>query len=277
MTGRKSFPAPAKLNLFLHVLGRRADGYHLLQTAFTFIDLCDELTFRVREDSRIERITPWPQVSEQDDLSVRAARLLQRSTDCKRGVSISLLKRIPLGAGLGGGSSDAATTLVALNRLWDLNLRREELRELALKLGADVPVFIFGESAFAEGIGERLMPLAVAPVWYLVLTTEVHVSTKEIFESADLTRNMIPITINGFSVEDGRNDLEPVVCRRYPEVGDHLKWLKQFAPARMTGSGGAVFGRFASQAAAEAIFAHKPASWSGLVVRGLERHPLKSF
>jgi 4-diphosphocytidyl-2-C-methyl-D-erythritol kinase len=271
------FLAPAKLNLFLHVVGRRADGYHLLQTAFAFVDLCDELCFAAREDGVIERKSAFDAVAENDDLCVRAARLLKASSGTPLGCSIELHKRIPLGAGLGGGSSDAATTLIALNRLWNLALPRARLQALGLQLGADVPVFIFGENAFAEGVGEVLSPLALEPVWYLILVPDVHVSTKEIFAAADLTRDSIPIRITNFSLAAGRNDLEPAVLKRYPEVRECLDWLKTYAQARMTGSGAAVFAQFSSRESAESVLAEKPAAWRGFVVRGLTEHPLKAF
>ncbi len=277
MAAPQVFPAPAKLNLFLHVLGRRPDGYHLIQTAFTFIDWCDELRFSLRADGEVRRSGELAGVPQEADLTVRAALLLKRVTGCGHGVDILLKKRIPMGSGLGGGSSDAATTLIALNRLWRLDMHREALRELAAQLGADVPIFVFGESAFAEGIGERLIALSVPPAWYLVLTPDVHVSTKEIFSAPNLTRNSNPIKIASFSVGAGRNDLEAVVCERYPEVAQGLHWLKQFADARMTGSGCAVFATFPSREAADAVFASKPASFQGFVARGLRYHPLHSY
>ena len=212
------FPAPAKLNLFLHVVGRRKDGYHLLQTALRFIDYGDELSFSVRADGAIRRITPMEGVPAEQDLSVRAAQTLQRESGCREGADIGIVKRLPMGGGLGGGSSDAATTLIALNRLWRTGLTRERLQQLALTLGADVPVFVFGKNAFAEGIGERLQALQLPPAWYLILVPELAVSTAEIFSAAELTRNTNAITIAAFSVGQGHNDLEPVVCRRYPQV-----------------------------------------------------------
>lgn len=267
------FLAPAKLNLFLHVVGRRPDGYHLLQTAFVFLDYYDELEFAVRADGCVARTNDTPGVAAQSDLAVRAALLLQQETGCKFGVNITLRKRIPMGAGLGGGSSDAATTLIALNRMWQLKLSRNDLQMLALRLGADVPVFVFGRPAFAEGVGERLTPLSVEPAWYLVLTPDVHVSTQEIFQQPNLTRNTIPIKIAVFSPMDGHNDLQPVVCERYPEVKAQLQWLERQAPARMTGSGSSVFARFASKDAAERVWQGKPPQWRGFIARSLTRHP----
>ena len=270
------FPAPAKLNLFLHVVGRRNDGYHLLQTAFQFIDYGDELSFVVRADGAIRRITPMEGVPAEQDLSVRAARSLQQETGCREGADIGIVKRLPMGGGLGGGSSDAATTLIALNRLWRTGLPRDRLQQLALKLGADVPVFVFGKNAFAEGVGERLQALQLPPVWYLILVPELAVSTAEIFSSAELTRNTNAITIAAFSVGQGHNDLEPVVCRRYPQVARHLEWLRRYGDARMTGSGACVFCAFDSEERARGVLAELPAEMRGFVARGLDRHPLWS-
>lgn len=270
------FPAPAKLNLFLHVLGRRRDGYHLLQTAFRFIDYGDELSFAVRADGAIRHTNPLQGVPAEQDLSMRAARALQQETGCREGVDIGILKRLPMGGGLGGGSSDAATTLIALNRLWRTGLSRERLQRLALTLGADVPLFVFGRNAFAEGIGERLRVLRLPPAWYLVLVPELAVSTAEIFAAAELTRNTNAITIAAFSVGQGRNDLEPVVCRRYPQVARHLEWLHHYGDARMTGSGACVFCAFDNEEQARRVLSVLPAEMRGFVARGLDRHPLWS-
>ena len=270
------FPAPAKLNLFLHVVGRRQDGYHLLQTAFRFIDYGDELSFVVRADGLIHRSTALEGVPAEQDLSVRAAQALQQATGCHEGADIGVVKRLPMGGGLGGGSSDAATTLIALNRLWRTGFTRERLQQLALTLGADVPVFVFGENAFAEGIGERLQALQLPPAWYLILVPELAVSTAEIFSAAELTRNTNAITIAAFSVGQGRNDLEPVVCRRYPQVARHLEWLRQYGDARMTGSGGCVFCSFDREEHARRVVSELPADMRGFVARGLDRHPLWS-
>jgi 4-diphosphocytidyl-2-C-methyl-D-erythritol kinase len=275
-TAAVRFAAPAKLNLFLHVVGRRADGYHLLQTAFRFIDYGDELGFSVRSDGTVRRVTELAGVSAEADLSVRAARLLKERTGSRLGVDIEMVKRLPMGGGLGGGSSDAATTLVVLNRLWRTGLARAQLQELALELGADVPVFVFGRSAFAEGLGERLAALQLPPAWYLVLVPETAVSTAEIFSAPELTRNTNAITIAAFSVGQGRNDLEPVVCRRYPQVARHLEWLRQYGDARMTGSGACVFCGFETEAQAQRVLSELPADMRGFVARGLDRHPLWS-
>jgi len=273
-----AWPAPAKLNLFLHVTGRRADGYHTLQTAFRLIDLADTLRFSPREDGRVTLQRPLAGVAPEQDLCVRAAALLKHATGHPGGVEIELDKRIPMGGGLGGGSSDAATTLVALNHLWRLGLKRGELQRLALELGADVPVFVFGENAFAEGVGEELTPLALPRAWYLVLVPPVQVSTAAVFAAPELTREAKPIRItaffNGLKRRALRNDLEPVVCKRYPEVARHLAWLKQHGEARMSGSGACVYAEFSTESAAYAAEAQLPPVMRGFVVRGLEFHPL---
>lgn len=272
-----TFPAPAKLNLFLHVVGRRQDGYHLLQTVFRFVDFSDLLGFEVRTDGVIKLHNPIPGVPEDKDLCVRAARLLQQKAVTSLGADIHLQKRIPMGGGLGGGSSDAATTLLALNRLWGVNLDQDTLLSLGLQLGADVPVFIFGQNAFAEGVGERLTAIALPPAWYLIIAPPVQVSTAEIFSSKELTRNTIPIKIPPFSARQGRNDLEPVVCRHYPDVARCLEWLKRLENttiAAMSGSGACVFAEFATEQEANAAFAQLPDGMSGFVAAGLDRHPL---
>ncbi|MCP5275148.1 MAG: 4-(cytidine 5'-diphospho)-2-C-methyl-D-erythritol kinase [Burkholderiales bacterium] len=272
-----TFPAPAKLNLFLHVVGRRQDGYHLLQTVFRLLDFSDELSFTLRDDGLVNLVTPVDGIPEDQDLCVRAAKLLRSRSGTTMGVDIALKKRIPMGGGLGGGSSDAATTLMALNQLWNLNWDKAKLLELGLQLGADVPVFIFGQNAFAEGIGEKLSAVQLPAAWYLVLIPPVHVSTAEIFSNKELTRNTIPIKIPPFSIWQGHNDLEQVVCSLYPEVSRRLKWLKQLENttiAAMSGSGACVFAEFASES--EANDAHKriPADMTGFVSRGLEYHPM---
>ena len=268
------YPAPAKLNLFLHVVGRRDDGYHLLQTAFTFIDRCDYLSFAVRDDGVITRAAGPVGIAADDDLCVRAARLLQQETGCPSGVSIELEKHLPWGAGLGGGSSDAATTLIVLNRLWQLDLSRDALRAIALALGADVPVFMFGRSAFAEGVGEKFTAIDVPKAWYVVLTPPVQVPTKLIFAEPELTRDSIPIKISDFSSALLRNDLEPVAKRRFPEISHYLQWLENHAPARMTGSGSAVFASFPDQSSAQKVFNAMPETMQGFVAEGWSVHPL---
>lgn len=277
MSADTAYPAPAKLNLMLRVTGRRADGYHLLQTVFRCIDYGDTLRFAVREDGAITRANEVAGVPEADDLTLRAARLLQRAASTRLGADIALEKRLPLGGGLGGGSSDAATTLIVLNRLWGLDLQRPRLQELALELGADVPVFVFGESALGEGIGEKLIPLALPPAWYLVLFPPVSVATARIFQDSDLKRDSNPIRIPPFSDVARNNDLEPVVCRHYPEVARHLAWLKQFGAALMTGSGACVFAEFSTEAEARSVLRQLPMTMRGVVARGLDRHPLWSL
>jgi 4-diphosphocytidyl-2-C-methyl-D-erythritol kinase len=274
-----AWPAPAKLNLFLHVVGRRADGYHLLQTLFRLIDLQDTLRFAPREDGAVRLAATLPGVAEDGDLTVRAARLLQAETGSRRGVTISMEKRIPMGGGLGGGSSDAATTLLALNALWGLGLPRDRLAALGLRLGADVPFFLFGRNAFAEGIGEVLVPVDLPPAWYLVLTPQVSVPTQEIFSDPGLTRNTKPVRIAVFFAGSGyrafHNDLEPVAVRKYPAVGRALEWLRSVgAEGRMSGSGASVFAAFSDEGAARQAAAQAPEGMQVFVAKGLDAHPL---
>jgi 4-diphosphocytidyl-2-C-methyl-D-erythritol kinase len=274
----RRWPAPAKLNLFLHVVGRRDDGYHLLQTVFRLIDLCDTLEFAPRADGEVRLAASIPGVPEDEDLVVRAARALRdaagTAAGATTGVTIRVEKRIPIGGGLGGGSSDAATALIALNELWGARLPRRERARLALGLGADVPFFLLGRNAFAEGIGEVLTPLDLAPAWYVVITPQVAVSTREIFASNALTRNTKPLKITAFFAGLGANDLEAETCRRYPQVAQALRWLKAFGDARMSGSGSSVFAAFGSESEARAVAARIPGAWRGVAVRGLDRHPL---
>jgi len=269
-----SFPAPAKLNLFLRVVGRRSDGYHLLQTVYRFIDCTDMLRISPRKDPGIHLHAALPGVPVERDLCVRAARLLQQETGCRLGADIAVEKRIPLGGGLGGGSSDAATTLMALNRLWGLGLGRRELMSLGLRLGADVPAFLFGENAFGEGVGEVLTAVALPRRWYVVMVPPVSIPTSEIFADPHLTRNADPVKIRGFSVAFGINDLQEVVLRLYPVVARHLRWLEQYSPSAMTGSGACVFAEFESEGSAREVLTRLPNDMRGFVARGLERHPL---
>jgi len=274
----KPWPAPAKLNLFLHILGRRPDGYHELQTCFQFVDLCDEITIEVRVDGRIRRIVGIFGVAEDADLCVRAAQALQTAAGCPLGADIGVLKRIPMGGGLGGGSSDAATCLVALNHLWNLHWPMEDLAALGLKLGADVPVFVRGRAAWAEGIGERLTPLypPLAPLEtnYLILKPNIGVSTAEVFQDPELTRNSAPITIHGFLASGGRNDCLSVVRRRYPEVARALDWLSMFGPARLTGTGSCVFLAVETIDRGREIVRKLPPALDFFLARGLNDSPL---
>ena len=269
------WPAPAKLNLFLLVTGRRADGYHTLQTVFQFLDYGDELNFTVTSDGRITRRAPLPGVSEESDLTLRAARLLQDTAAVHHGVQIQLTKRIPAGGGLGGGSSDAATTLLALNALWGTHLPIPDLAALGLKLGADVPVFIHGHAAWGEGIGEILTPIEPPQAWYLVVVPPVHVSTAQVFADPELTRYSSPLTIRDFHEgRELRNDLEPVVRRRYPEVDHLMQLLGEFGDPHMSGSGGCVFLKVTSEEQGRQILEKIPNPYTGFVAQGLNRHPL---
>ena len=268
------WPAPAKLNLFLHITGRRPDGYHSLQSVFQFLDYGDELRFHLTDTAAVSLARPLPGVPIEQDLCARAARLLQSAAGVERGVQIELTKRLPLGGGLGGGSSDAATVLVALNRLWDIGFPTDRLAELGLQLGADVPVFVRGQAAWAEGVGEKLTPITPPEPWYLVLVPNVTVSTAEIFRDAELTRNTPTITIPDFLSGAGHNDCEAVVRKRYPVVGQALDWLSRHAPARMTGTGACVFAPFASESEAQRIQLALPVDWQSFIARGCNQSPL---
>jgi 4-diphosphocytidyl-2-C-methyl-D-erythritol kinase len=273
----RPWPAPAKLNLFLHILGRRPDGYHELQTCFQFIDLCDDITIRLRTDGVIQRGAGASGVSPDEDLCVRAARTLKAAAGCSRGADISVVKRIPMGAGLGGGSSDAATCLVALNQLWDLRWSTADLAALGLKLGADVPVFVHGRTAWAEGVGERLTPLypplAPAEDNYLIIRPNVFVSTGGVFQDPELTRNSAPITIGSFLATGGRNDCLGVVRRRYPEVARAIDWLSRFGAARLTGTGACVFMACGIKEGRD-IVGRLPPAFDAFLARGLNDSPL---
>jgi 4-diphosphocytidyl-2-C-methyl-D-erythritol kinase len=276
--GPHPWPAPAKLNLFLHILGRRPDGYHELQTCFQFVDLCDEITIQVRADGKIRRASDIAGLPEDADLCMRAARALKDAAACTQGADISLLKRIPMGGGLGGGSSDAATCLVALNQLWEVHWPLERLAALGLQLGADVPVFVRGRVAWAEGVGERLTPLypplAPAETNYLILKPNVSVSTAEVFQDSELTRNSAPITIHGFLASGGRNDCLGVVRRRYPEVAYALDWLSVFGSARLTGTGACVFLACETMDRGLEIMRELPSEFAAYWARGLNDSPL---
>jgi len=268
------WPAPAKLNLFLHVTGRRADGYHELQTLFQLIDLEDTITLAPRADGRIERRSGPAAIAAADDLAVRAAQALKEASATASGADIEVRKRIPLGAGLGGGSSDAATTLVALNELWGCGLSLAELGQLGLQLGADVPVFIQGFSAWAEGVGERLTPVTLPESWYVIIYPGVSISTRDVFQSAELTRNSPLITIRAFFESGGHNDCESVVRARAPQVGEALEWLGRTGSAHLSGTGSCVFTARASAADAERLAAQVPDRWRSFVARGLNTSPL---
>lgn len=279
-SGLQTFPAPAKLNLFLHIVGRRADGYHLLQTAFRFIDFSDRLAFTVRDDGIIKMMSPLSDLSEVDNLCTRAAKLLRDRSGKTLGVEIYLHKQIPMGGGLGGGSSDAATTLIVLNRLWGINWDRARLMMLGLELGADVPVFIYGKNAFAEGVGEKLTRLALPPAWYVVLTPPVHILTADVFACKELTRNTIPIKISAFYMGAGHNDLESVAARMQPIIGDWLQWLKQqpgTSKVGMSGSGACLFAEFPEASSALKVFERIPVDMCGFMAEGLAEHPLLHF
>jgi 4-diphosphocytidyl-2-C-methyl-D-erythritol kinase len=279
--GETQWPAPAKLNLFLHVTGRRPDGYHELQTLFQLIDLSDTVSLTVTDEGRIERPAGPAGVDPDSDLTVRAAKALQAATGCRAGASIRIAKRIPMGGGLGGGSSDAATVLLALNHLWGCGLPVDELARLGLPLGADVPVFVRGSSAWAEGVGERLVPVELPERWYVVIHPGVAVPTRDVFQSPELTRNNPVITIRAFfgpeGSSGGRNDCEPVVRARYPEVADALSWLGNFAPARLTGTGSCIFAAFGSAIDAERVAARAPDRWRSFVARGLNESPVHAL
>ena len=270
-----SWPAPAKLNLMLHIVGRRADGYHELQTVFRLVDLCDRIEIEVRDDGVISRPAGPVGVTEADDLTVRAARALQAATGTRLGAEITIKKSIPVGGGLGGGSSDAATTLVALNQMWRTALTSAEIAAIGATLGADIPVFVAGRSAWAEGVGERLTPVTLpAGAWYLIIFPGVSVPTAAVFQAAELTRNSPPTTMRGFLESGGRNDCEAVVRARFPAVGEALDWLGRHATARLTGTGSCVFAEFARAADAERVAARVPDAWRAYVARGLDSSPL---
>lgn len=280
------YPAPCKINLFLHITGRRADGYHSLQSLFLLLDHGDELRIRIREDGQLVHINPLPGVPPEKDLTIRAARALQQASGCKLGADIYCEKRVPMGGGLGGGSSDAATVLMALNLQWQLGYSRQQLMAIGLTLGADVPVFIFGQPAWAEGVGEQLTALPLPPAmlenYYVVITPQVEVPTAQIFAHQALTRDSKPLRIADFSNganssafwQQARNDMEAVVCELYPQVANILAWLKQYGDARMSGSGASIFVAVDSAEKAEQLIANRPENTSGFWAKGLEYHPL---
>lgn len=274
------WPAPAKINLFLHITGRRSDGYHELQTAFQFLNYQDDIEFALRADEQIVRQYVLPGVAEEQDIILRSAHLLRRYTGVVQGVDVHLHKRLPMGGGLGGGSSNAATTLHALNRLWDCKLAHAALEVIGLRLGADVPVFIRGQACWAEGVGERFSPLAPIESWYVIIQPPVAVSTAEIFAAPELTRNSPAIKIRDRLEVQTRNDCEPVVRRRYPQVANALDWLSQYTDARLSGTGACVFGAFANEALAHEVVERLQCErqsmliGKGVVAKGINRSPL---
>ncbi|MBK6908194.1 MAG: 4-(cytidine 5'-diphospho)-2-C-methyl-D-erythritol kinase [Rhodocyclaceae bacterium] len=268
------WPAPAKINLFLHVTGRRDDGYHTLQTAFRFLDLADSLRFSPRNDTMIVRTHDIPGVAVNQDLVIKAAQLLQSVCATQQGVSITVKKRLPMGGGLGGGSSDAATTLIALNQLWTCALDTHQLQALGLRLGADVPVFIHGKSCFAEGVGEQFSDIQIPPTWYLLVAPPVSVPTEEIFRAPELSRDTPVIAPNQWHFGFGHNDMEPVAASRYPQVAAALSQLRALGPARMSGSGACCFAEFATESQALNAQRQLPADIVSFVTPGVDRHPL---
>jgi len=274
-----NWPAPAKLNLMLHITGQRSDGYHLLQTLFQILDFGDVLSFEVTENSAIVPLFEINGVPSEQNLIIRAAKALQQQTRCNMGARIDLIKRLPMGGGLGGGSSDAATTLVALNHLWGLHLSSQELSSIGLQLGADLPIFIHGHSAWAEGVGEQLQPILLPESWFVVINPQIGVSTGDIFSARELTRDCPPITIRDL-ISDGvlstglSNVCQPIVTERYPAVAEALRWLSHFGDARLTGTGACLFAPFESQSEAATVLAQLPEQWSGFIAQGCNRSPL---
>ena len=270
----RGWPAPAKLNLFLHIIGRRADGYHLLQTIFQFIELADSIHFEINSSGKLKLETSYSDITPEDDLVLRAAKILQEKTGCKSGANITVEKNLPIGGGLGGGSSDAATTLVALNKLWKCELNEDQLARIGVELGADIPIFIYGHAAWAEGVGEQLTAVEPVESCYLVVRPDCQVSTQEIFNSEDLTRNTPAITIRDSLTGSMRNDCEPVVRRLHPQVAEAQDWLSQYAETRMTGTGACIFAVFENRKQAETVLDELPPPWQGFVTRGQNRSPL---
>ncbi|MDG1293278.1 MAG: 4-(cytidine 5'-diphospho)-2-C-methyl-D-erythritol kinase [Pseudomonadales bacterium] len=277
-----TLPSPAKLNLFLHITGRRSDGYHELQTAFQLLDFGDTVEIHARSDNKIVLLESLEGVPDEDNIVIRAAKLLQqRQTDKNAvlGADIKINKRIPMGGGLGGGSSNAASTLLGLNYLWQMGLSNEQLAEIGLSLGADVPVFIYGQNSFGEGIGERLQPLVLPKYWFTVIKPPISVPTAEIFSHSQLTRDTVTIKMAAVfkhlqtaDIANAlRNDCEATVRREYPEISEALDWLNEWGTARLTGTGACIFARFASLAEAEAALAAMPASYTGFIAQGTDR------
>ncbi|MGO3216716.1 MAG: 4-(cytidine 5'-diphospho)-2-C-methyl-D-erythritol kinase [Halomonas sp.] len=277
MIASLTLPAPAKLNRMLHIVGRREDGYHSLQTLFQIIDLCDHITFTPRHDGEIHLTSEVSGVDHDDNLIVRAARLLQQYSGSHLGITLDVEKRLPMGGGLGGGSSNAATVLVGLNHIWQLGLSLNALAELGLQLGADVPVFGHGHTAWAEGVGEQLTPVTLDAPWFVIIHPGISVSTPSVFQDPQLTRDSRPITM-ARALQGGaskwRNDCEAVVKERYPPIAEALFWLAQHAPSRLTGTGACLFAGFETQQAAQAIAQLAGQRWPTWVARGLNTSPL---
>ncbi|MCW8090674.1 4-(cytidine 5'-diphospho)-2-C-methyl-D-erythritol kinase [Alteromonas sp. ASW11-130] len=269
------WPSPAKLNLFLHILGRNQKGYHLLQTLFQMLDVGDQIAFTLTDDGKIAMSQSLEGVPDDQNLIVRAARLLQSTCETSKGAIITLDKQLPMGGGIGGGSSNAATTLVALNELWNCKLNTTELAELGLLLGADVPIFIHGLTAFAGGVGENIYPVKIPCQWYLVANPGIHISTAEVFAAPELPRNSAAMNWQHYKFEETRNDCQTLVTNRHPEVANLLQWLVHYAPSRMTGTGACVFATFASEAQAKEVQAKLPDKWSSFVAKGVDQSPLK--
>ncbi|AWH87527.1 4-(cytidine 5'-diphospho)-2-C-methyl-D-erythritol kinase [Limnobaculum parvum] len=272
-----NWPSPAKLNLFLYINGRRPDGYHDLQTLFQFLDYSDTLNFILRQDQQIRLLTPISGVPDEQNLIVRAARMLQQFSDCHLGADISITKILPMGGGLGGGSSNAATVLVALNHLWKCGLTTEQLCKIGLTLGADVPVFIYGHAAFAEGVGEKLQPTQPKEKWYLVAHPGVHIPTPLIFNEPELVRNTPKRTLTTLLASPFSNDCEPIARKRFPEVEQLISWLLEYAPSRLTGTGACVFSEFDTQAAAVDVLKQAPEWLHGFVAQGVNTSPLQAI
>lgn len=275
------WPAPAKLNLFLHITGRREDGYHLLQTLFHFIDISDTLYFEVTGDGNITLSPSVEGVPDEENIIIKAAKMLQTATGTQKGANIILEKRLPMGGGLGGGSSDAATTLLALNKLWGLELGKSQLMDLGLKLGADVPIFIFGQTAWAEGVGESLSGLPKSLIeeknWFLVIFPKINVNTGAIFSSSELTRDKLPIKIRDFLNGATENVFEPVVAKQYPEIREALNWLNQFSNAKLTGTGACIFASFKTEQEAHEVAAQAPEKWQVFVAKGCYTTPIEEI
>ena len=268
------WPSPAKLNLFLHIVGRRTDGYHLLQTVFQFIELTDKINFSILESGTIKRSSYSPFIDENDDLVIKAAKKIKEISGSRLGVDISVEKNIPIGGGLGGGSSNAATTLVALNELWQAGLSTEELAKIGLSLGADIPFFIYGSTSWAEGVGEKLDSIELDECIYLVIYPSCNISTKSVFEASDLTRNSPRITIRDFHEGNVKNDCESHVRNHYINVAEALDWLDGYAPSKLTGTGACLFARFSDEKKANEVKNKLPEKWQGFVVKGINKSPL---